>query len=107
MPEDFSVIIQPLQDFSVVIQPPEFKTVSFEGGAQGPAGIPPVWQLSNVMYDIPPKEKRVLSFTRSGNAYVVAYPNSTTIVITGGGRVRTVTKDVLDRITFISDLSAP
>jgi len=51
--------------------------------------------LSAVTYD---GSNRVTGYTLGGVAYVVAYPSSTSITITGGGKVTTITLDGSGRV---------
>lgn len=55
--------------------------------------------LSGVSYD---GSSRVTGYTLNGVAYTVAYPSSTSITVTGGGRVKTLTLDSSGRFTGLA-----
>jgi hypothetical protein len=83
---------------SVIEFTPETPTI-IQSGLQGPPG-PSAEQvsISDIAYD---ELSRVVAYTRAGVAYVVAYPNTNTITITGGGSVWTVTLDGEGRPTQV------
>lgn len=55
--------------------------------------------LAGVSYD---GSSRLTACTLNGVAYTVAYPNSTTITVTGGGKTKTITLDSSGRMTGLS-----
>lgn len=55
--------------------------------------------LASVTYD---GSSRVTGYTLNGVAYTVAYPSSTSITVTGGGRVKTITLDSSGRMVGLS-----
>jgi hypothetical protein len=57
--------------------------------------VDPSSPLSAVTYD---GTGRATGFTRAGTAFVIAYPSSTSITISGGGKVTTITLDANGRV---------
>lgn len=55
--------------------------------------------LASVSYD---GSNRTTGYTLNGVAYTVAYPNSTTITVTGAGKTKTITLDSSGRMTGLS-----
>lgn len=54
--------------------------------------------ISSITYD---GSDRVTGYTREGQSHTVTYPDSVTIVDTGGGRVVTTTIDGTGRVTGV------
>lgn len=83
-----------MSDLSLTIGEGQSFTLLLNTG-QGPAGRPPSVNITDITYD---GSDRVTAYTINGVEHLVTYPDSTTIVDTGGGTVKTVTLDGLGRI---------
>lgn len=85
----------------ITIESPNEITLKLEIG-QGPAGaVGGVWTPSAVVDCAYDSEGRITGYTQDGDAYNVDYTDADRIVITGGGRTKTVTLSAPDRIESI------
>lgn len=81
-------------DVSLTVATPAQFTLAVSPG-QGPAGRPPVVNITDMTYD---GSDRVTGYKLNNVEHVVTYPDSVTVVDTGGGQIRTTTLDGLGRI---------
>lgn len=77
--------------FNLTVVQPDELVLQFEVG-QGLPGPPGgAWAPSSIAECTYDSGGRLLSYQADGDAYTVAYPDADHIVITGGGKTKTVT----------------